>query len=286
MKKTYFKKLWFQKRKYQQAVSCAPLSLRGNNLKMFLLWPIILFGYQKKHYPFFSTNYLIVGSNPILNLLYVYQLIQEKKIKKNTKITIFFTNSLDYWNYDLLEEPIFFQTLSEQYGFRSSTIQDWIDEIFYYFSQHDIFKNIFIFHKQNIFIEKYFQDSFSQSHILELYEKEITVPYPHPYIAKQNEIKKNILQMIIQKFYNAHAHYLSYKIYKKNHYPILLSNQIVLTSLPQGWLSLNAQENHHITSFQHDLQKYSIGSALKIGISEESLTKISLESLQNHPLFD
>lgn len=281
MKIFYFKKLWFQKRKYQQAVSCAPSDLRGNSLKMFLLWPIILFGYKKKHHPFFKTTYSIIGSNPILNLLTLYQLVQEKKILPHTKITLFFTNSLDYWNYDLLEESIFFENLSKNYGFRSRNIQDWIEEIFDFFSQQHIFKNILILHKQNLFIEKYFQDAFTNFHIFELIEKDITIPQAHPYIEKQNEIKKRFIQKIIQKFYSFDSHYLSYKIYKKNYQPILLTDFVFLTSLPQGWLSLESEEHDDIINFQHILKNNSYGSALKIGISEDSLTKISLDSLLN-----
>jgi hypothetical protein len=281
MKTTYFKKLWLQKRKYQQAISCVPPQERRHSLKMFLLRPIIFFLYQKKHHPFFKTNYSIIGSNPILNLLTIYQLIKEKKISPQTKITIFFTNSLDYWNYDLLEESIFFETLSKNYGFRSRNIEDWIEEIFDFFSQQNIFKNIFILHKQNLFIEKYFQDSYTNFHIFELHEKELTIPKAHPYIEQQNETKKRFIQNIIQKFYSFDSHYLSYKIYKKNYQPILLTNFVILTSLPQGWLSLSSIEHGDIISFEHILQNYSCGSALKIGVSEESLTKISLDSLSH-----
>jgi hypothetical protein len=96
----------------------------------------------------------------------------------------------------------------------------------------------------------------------------------------QNDIKKMVKTELLHALYkNNMAKKVRWQKFGIGQYPILMSKNIKITSLPQGWISTNSEENNGVIYFSNSISQYSYGSAISIATIPEILRKNSLQQI-------
>lgn len=276
----YSQKLGSQPLLWRQAVSGSPY--RGWSLFNIIFYPIMKPLYKKKNHPSLLLDQLIVGNNPIINALLIYQLSKqcmEKDIRQ--KVGILITKQPDYWAYDSVRNAELFSIITKKTGLKVTKVEDLFDTLFSNISSE--YLEIVIIKEEDLVIKYAKHDEFINGWIFHLFfKKKQDQVNVEDYINFQNDIK----EMIYEKFSNSLQKYkLSKKIKWNNvdevNYPIVLTPKVYLSSIPQGWINMNSQVIDSTVYFEHDLTNYSFGTARKIPTKIKNFTQISLSSIED-----
>lgn len=249
---------------------------------------IILYYYKKikfiyKKNPSYFVDYLIIGSNPILNSILIKK-ITEKNLSKKIKIGLFYTEQPDYWGYEIVNENSFFETINN-----TKLLINNIKDMESYFEE--ITKNIdslkfeiILLNEKNVFINFHQYDKYVNGFIFHLFKKDKIKLELDNIIIVQNDIKnmlmKNYLLFLEKKNLIKQILWSDRRI---DNTPFILSKKVFLTSLPQGWVSCLSMENEYdknIVEYNHSLIKNSYGTAKNIMSKKSNLSAFSLENIK------
>jgi len=261
---------------WKQAFSSSPY--RGWNFFTILLYPIIYLLYKHKKKPSLLLDHFIVGSNPIINLILLSKLSTHNN-KKTLKIGIHMPIECDYWSYELIENPIIFNLLERITGIKSDNITDFINLFFIQLSKRNI--ELFLIDNESSisFIKK---DDFINGWILHLITKEDTRPTVSDFIEKQNIIKEKIINSFMSLIFS-HTNIKKVEWVNKSYqnYPVILTKNISVSSLPQGWVDSKVNSTKDISYFTNILSDYSYGSAKFIVTNPALFSNFCLNQLKD-----
>lgn len=217
-----------------------PFQFRKKSHPLGLLYGLTsLFEYRKVQT--LRCDYNIIGNNPIMQLFFLYFLSLKLKNSKEFTTVLFSINSqIDYWKYSEVENPIFFQKISEIIQEKVSNIYEFINLVIRRIPQDKI--KIY-YHENELFPNYYRYD--------EILKQTILVYYPFSHTFKKNKenhsevvlIDNNVKDNIFMKM-NEYLQALGLINKIKNLHPQeefkVFSKKTLLTSLPQGWIESKA----------------------------------------------
>jgi hypothetical protein len=152
---------------WKQAI--AQRKQRGINLKTFIMHYLLFINSFRNHQSLL-LDYLILGSNPILNLIKLVEIIKNQKTKKPIIIGILNSNDLDYWGYHAFEKEDVWNLLKKDYSLSYQDINDFfsqsIDSL--YIDEH--IKLVFI-NDFNFSFNDLRYDNYMNGYILNLVDK-------------------------------------------------------------------------------------------------------------------
>jgi hypothetical protein len=253
----------------------------GWTWKDVVFYPIHSFLYILNNNPSLLVDELIMGSNPILSLLLLHKLSKEcVKIEEYKKVGLFFINQSDYWAYDIIKNKDFFDTVYENYGIKSSNIEELINNILDGISRE--YLDIYIINDNDLRISYHIKDNYTKGWIFHLLNKtDIEATEVNGFIKIQNDIKDIVQSELLRTLYKDKiAKKVKWENSNKKHYPIIMSKNIKVTSLPQGWINTASEEKDGVIYFQNNLIEYCYGSAVSIATIPELLRKKSLEEIK------
>lgn len=292
LKETKVSKLPFS---WQQAI--AQNKKRGWTIKNFFLQ--FLFRQNPfKHHCAFVTDYLIAGSNPLLNFLKLKNLLLEIKNTGDKKIiSIININSFDYWGYHAFEKKDVWRMLQVKLNVSFNSIEDFlqseIDSLIVPENIEIVFINDF-----NFSIKRIQKDDFLDSYILHLTDfseqKSEIFSYMNNIFKAENNIKKKydyLLKSLFSKKQTVlnNIAELSFSDKKKfakdsqieSH--VLCAKDVFFSSMCDIWESVTKEavlsildEDVEVTIFKHWLYDKSCGSAKKIANSFTGLEFLAL----------
>lgn len=285
---------------WQQAI--AQNDNRGFNLKTFLMQRLLSRNPFRKHSAFL-TDYLILGSNPILNLLKLKSLIYElQHTKDKKKICLITNNAPDYWGYHTFEKDDIWTMLRQDLTFNYKNIED--------FFQQEIQSLIIPEHIEVVFINDFNftvhsiqKDNFVSGYILHLsdikennldifsymknvFKAENNIRSKYYYLFKNFFHKKqtvldNIGEMSFpeKKTFAKDSNIASHILCTKNIFVSSITD--LFTHQHQNDILHIMGEDIEITRFEHWLYQYSFGSANHIANSFNGLEFLALNDF-NH----
>ncbi len=277
-KQPFVWKQFISKNKYR---GYHPLSLLLNAFK----WMVRDHNFPKKYSPSFLFDHLVIGSNPIITLLLINEVI--KNNKTNIKIGLYFPEEKDYWKYDLIKEKDFFKVISKKLNSKIESIDDFVN----YFS---IMNNVeLILIESRYKIEYVENDDFTKGSLIYFSKEENNNIQVNDFIEYQNEVKRFIQEKTIKNLLDKNL--MKKLIWKKTskledksfYCPIVLAKNVYLSSLPQGWLSMNNEiSKENIVKYNHVFKNNSFGTARAICSNFELLKEHCLEDILNISLRD
>jgi len=249
--------------------------------KDVVFYPIHSILYKLNNNPSLLVDELIMGANPIINLLLLYK-ISKECVKDDTikKVGLFFVNQNDYWAYDIIQNKDFFDEIYKIYKIKASNIEDLMIKILDGISREHL--EIFIINDNNLRINYHIKDQYLDGWIFHLLSTdENDCSKIDSYIKVQNEIKNMLTSELLRLIHkNKLAKKIKWDEINEKNYPILMSKNISITSLPQGWINLESKEEEGLVSFISYIQDYCYGSAISIAMLPEKLKQNSLEQLR------
>jgi hypothetical protein len=277
---------------WRQAVSKS--EHMGWSLHNLVFYPIINHNFGFKQHQSFLFDYLILGSNPLLNLITLIRITQLNPDTEK-RVGIMVTDEFDYWSYHMLDNALFWKEVSRILKITAHSFEELLEQVLKHYS----FENI----------QLYWIDS-ATLHITE--STQVSHPSLHGYIthitnnSRQSRlgyqedmptvtdieqlIKRKYLS-VMEKFFSRHAKVLnSHKIsfthpeqsddyQEKTH--ILLSHHLYLTTLPNGWLNINHEVKDNITFFHHSFKENAFGNAVKIANNFHALERQSITDIED-----
>lgn len=290
---TIVKKLPFE---WKQAI--AQNDNRGFNLKTFFMHFLLSRNPFRKHSAFL-TDYLILGSNPILNFLKLKSLINELQDKKEKKkISLITSNTFDYWGYHAFEKEDIWKMLQNDFHLNFKNIEDFfqkeISSLVIPEHLEVIFINDFNFSVYNLrkdpFVEGYvlhltdFQENNTElfSHMKTVFKAEnnIRAKYYHLFKSlfhKKQTVLDNLCELSFpeQKLFAKDSNISSH---------ILCAKEVFISSMTNLFESKNKEDTLHIMGedidivrFEHYLYSKSFGSANQIANSFMGLEFLALD---------
>lgn len=176
-----------------------------------------------------------------MQLFFLYFLSLHLKNSKETKTVLFSINSqIDYWKYSEVENPLFFQNISEIIQEKVSNIYEFInlvirripqDKIKIYNYENELFPNYYRYDdllKQMILV--YYPSSHSLEKNMEKHSQVVLI---------DNEVKDNI-SIKINDYLQALGIINTIKNTQPKEEFKVFSKKTLLTSLPQGWIESKA----------------------------------------------
>lgn len=277
---------------------------RGFSKRNILLSPIISHTFPFKNHLSYLFDHIIIGSNPVLIALTLFQLHKYTLVTDTTqpiKIGIILTEEEDYWSYHLLEKEEFWQELNQKkkMGINFSDFLNNNKNIF-----QDKFQHQLTLIDYNFSIMSCRYDNYVDGYILQLKDKESVKTHHHsqvmPTVLKmENKLRLKYVSEL--KLFLNSLHYNKANINElifpnkkiscpDNQTPIhlLLTNRVWLSSTPFEWLETKVNDISQTISYEHEvfekityshmLAPYSNGSAL--GFAE------NFYDLEKQTLFD
>ncbi len=268
--------------------------MRGYNPLSFcvMLWKILTerFWGTKKDNTSYMLDHLLIGSNGLVNLLLLKK-INDLAVKENKKFSvgIFEPKEKDYWYYELVnKDEKIADSFCVQLGIDKQKrinfgrlIQDIKDK--------NIFSNIKIVYVDNRYKIDYLEyDEYTNNWFLYFNNKKLTVPEVSEFIEFQNQIKDNLNNEIkINLFKNDMAKQLVWFRKKGNvgrkefNSPILISKNLILSSLPQGWCELNHEiQQDGSVKYKNKYNIKSFGTANSICSNGELFKKHTMRDVE------
>ncbi len=255
---------------------------RGLSIKS--LWDNFLqkFFSKRKNYPSFLSDYVIVGNNPIINMLLLYKINNQRRVDEKIKVTFIIQNQPDYWDYSIAGDKVFLDLLNEYLQIDKKNIEEIFEEIIYKINKENIELCFLNSEEWNIQYHRY--DSLTKSWSLFLFnntnKKDINI---HEYFLYQNQIREKINTFFIKKLKGLKAHKeikWFEKKPKKKFQPIIIAKNMFITSIPQGWINSEYDTNVNEVNFKNELTQYSYGSSIKTSINQQNLKEISIENVK------
>ena len=238
--------------------------------------------------PSIMVDYLVIGSNPILNILILEEISKKCYEKHEHKsVAVFCPNQPDYWNYELINDDTFWREISKKRNKNIKNIKELFQDIC--FNLQKEYLEILLVKEDNMFVKYAQYDKYVDGwvfHLFEKDEKENKLKLD-PYIEMQNDIKSIIKEEFLKNMFK-------FKLIKKikwenlteKNYPVILTKKVHLTSLPQGWINSSFNSNEDLIIFKNDLSLCSYGSAVHIMTNKQKLKEISKEDIVNFTLKD
>lgn len=248
--------------------------------KDVVFYPIHSLLYKLNNNPSLLVDELIMGSNPILNLLLLHKLSKEcVKFEEYKKVGIFFINQSDYWAYDIIKNKEFFDSIHENYGIKASSIEELINNILDGISRE--YLDVYIINDNDLRISYHIKDEYTQGWIFHLLNKTDNEHTEVDGFTKiQNDIKNIVQSELLRTLYKDKiAKKIKWVNSNSKDYPILMSKNINITSLPQGWINISSEEKDSVIYFKSNLIDYCYGSAISIATIPEMLRKSSLKQI-------
>lgn len=279
---------------YRMALMNMPFNFRKQFHPMGLLYRLTSF-FEYKNVQTLCCNYHIIGNNPIMELLFIYFLSQNINQKENISVLFSHNSQLDYWMYSEIQNPVFFEKLSEVLETKITNIYEFINVVIRKIPQNNL---TIYYHENGLFPHYYRYDSYIKKMILVF----------HPFEKKQHGHNKdnetseiviidNEVKDKIRIKMNEYIDALGIAKEIKNLYPQepvkVLSDHTLLTSLPQGWIDsktfhhqdLLSQEMCFLNFFSENEQ--AIASAYHISSSLKEAKQLAHQDLylaKNHIL--
>lgn len=254
---------------------------RGWTWMDVVFYPIHSMLYILNKNPSILVDEFIMGANPILNLLLLHKLSKEC-VKNNTykKVAIFFVEQSDYWAYDIIQNPEFFAEIEKIYGIRAKTIEELIFNILNNISRE--YLEVYIIKDDALRINYYSKDDYVNGWIFHfLTKKESVTKDAVGYIKVQNDIRTVISTELIKELNkNKLAKKVKWLNMNDKHYPIVMTKELKITSLPQGWINIFSEEKDDCVYFSSEVSDCSFGSAVCIPTKPEKLRENSLKHLK------
>lgn len=245
--------------------------------------PFFNYRFARKYSPSFCIDHLIVGSNPIINILLALNILK-KNVAPNTSIGFFLPKEQDYWFYGLMFQEDFYKNLSSKLGKNISKIEELIDLLIDKVKEK---KANLIILDSRYRIDYLEHDDFTNASFLFFSNEKNKLPEVSEFIAYQNDIKK-ILQVRINKrlYENKVLKKLIWKQIapkkeKKFFAPILIAKKMYLSSLPQGWMTMDYKIEGDKVFYDHHYQDISFGTAKSICSKVELYKEHSLGDIED-----
>ena len=236
---------------YRLAILDVPVSQRKQSHPLGLFYS---FSSQfDKNLHAFLCDYHIVGNNPIMEMIFLFFIsehINKSPQHQPVKILFSFNQQLDYWSYSEIDNPLFFQNLSELFKEKVKNIYEVINLVIRRIP-HD--KLHVYYHEKPLYPSYYRHDSFLNETMISF--------YPHlerssheanevsEVILLDNHVRDNIRNKI-QKYVNSLGFSHEIKNNFENAQLNVFSPHTVLTSLPQGWLENKPFHHHNLLEFE------------------------------------
>lgn len=248
--------------------------------KDVVFYPIHSMLYKLSNNPSLLVDELIMGSNPLLNLLLLHKLSKECiKFEQYKKVGIFFIQQVDYWAYDVIQQKEFFNEIYKIYGIRASNIEELIQKTLDGISREHL--DIYIINGDDLRINYHIKDGYTNGWIFHLFnKKEQNTNEPSEFIKVQNKIKEMIQAELLRLVYkDGVGKKVKWHKSSDENYPIIMSSNLNITSLPQGWIDITSEERDEVVYFNSSVTDFCYGSAKSIATIPETLRKHSLEQL-------
>lgn len=250
---------------------------KRNSLINLMLMPLKKMRFRLKQNPSILSDYIIIGDNPIITLMLLSKI---SKLKKKSKVSIFFTNQTDYWSYDLINENVIKELLTSFYGIAFNSYPELIEKVIReIFSSGNIEIAIINNHK-NLFVNYYSYDEWTKLYFFHLtVMPQSKIGKIHEVTVLQNQIKDSIKNEFLKHLKNI------FGILSVNwgdidaHHPVLISSKILLTSIQHGWLNFDSQNIETLLHVRHDFSDFSFGSAKRISHRQEDFLNEVNQSL-------
>lgn len=261
--------------------------LRGNSffakIGNLLFDPFYNYKFFRKYSPSFVFDYLIVGSNPIINLFLILKILNNNK-NNNLYIGFFLPKEQDYWAYDIIFQDDFFKEISKELKQEIYKIEQLIDFLIIKIKEKNI-NLILLDSRYRIDYIEY--DKFTDSSFLFFSNQKNKLPEVSDFIAYQNDIKK-ILQIRI------HNRLYENKVLKKLFWkriapqnekrffaPIAITKKMYLSSLPQGWMTMDYKVENNQVIYDHIYRDVAYGTAKSICSKVELYKEQALSDIKN-----
>lgn len=239
--------------------------------------------------PTILCDHHIVGNNIIANLLLLYFIGEETKLKnQNVSIVLTIPSNNDYWKYSLIQNPILYETISEIVQENIPNFQTFLNFVT---RKIPLNKTRILYQHQTPEWSRY--DHYIKEYLFSFNFSENAEYNPDKnqsvsdIILAENDILKTLEKDIfthLNKFgllelIDIDKKYKSLKIFsKKTH----------LTSFPDGWLSMETfqdERDKSIIKFSHSFSQLSASylTANEITSEPSMMEKLSIEQLKEIP---
>lgn len=244
-------------------------------------YPVHSMLYILKDNPSLLVDEFIMGSNPVLSLLLLNKISKEcVKKQESKKVAIFFVNQPDYWAYDIVQDKLFFDEIYKNYAIRASSIEELISKILDNISRE--FLEIYIINDDDLRISYYTKDDYVNGWIFNFLTKQKQdTNEVDGYIKVQNEIRVMVYSELLKELgKNKLAKKIKWDKMDAKNYPIVMTKNLKITSLPQGWISMQSEEKDNCVYFKSEASDCSFGSAISIATLPEKLRENSINQLK------
>ncbi len=273
--------IWLQFLRKDKFRGYSILSKIGN----LILDPFFDYRFSRKYSPSFVFDNLIIGSNPIINILLAFKILQNAK-SNNEPINIgfFLPKEQDYWGYDLLFQEDLYKELSSLLNEKVTKIEEAIDILISKITE----KNVNLILLDSRYRIDYIEhDDFTGASFLFFSNQKNKLPEVSEFIAYQNDIKKILQIRIHNRLYENKSlkkliwQRIAPSSEKGFFAPIAIAKKIYLSSLPQGWMTMDYKVEENKVIYQHDYNGISYGTAKSICSKVELYKQHSLEDIKN-----
>ncbi len=264
-----------------------------------MLWKLVSerFSGTKKDNTSYRIDHLLIGSNGLLNLLLLKK-INDLAIKENKvfSVGIFEPKEKDYWYYEIVNKN---EEIADSFCFQLGINKQKrinIPKLIKDVGDKNIFSNIKIIYIDNRYKIDYLEhDEYTNNWFLYFNNKKLTVPGVGEFIEFQNEVKDNLNNEIkVNLFKNDMAKQLVWFRKKSNadkkefNSPILISKNLMLSSLPQGWCELEHQiQENGCVKYKNKYEIRSFGTANSICSNGENFKQHTIKDIEDfNMLFD
>lgn len=273
---------------------------RGFNLTTFFKQFVFSRNPFRNHSVFIS-DYLILGANPVLNLLILKNIlseIQEKNITTKKIISLITTNSFDYWGYHAFEKEDVWKMLGQDFSIKYKNIEDFFDSEISSLIIPENVELVFV-NDKNFSIYSIQKDNFVEGYFLHLvdYKEEKIDIFSHmkTVFKAENNIRSKYYHLFKNFFYKkqtvldniAELSFPEKKLFTKDSNVfshLLCTKEIYLSSITNLIESKNKEETIEImneelevTRFEHWLYSHSVGSTNLIANSFVGLEFLALD---------
>lgn len=248
--------------KWRQSITTCYQEL---NWKSILRYPFLKYGSDYAFNDSFLFDKLIIGSNPFLNLLLLYKISCQYK-NKNITIGILNLKDSDFWPYHQLLLPDVTIEICNilKLNIITNDIYNLINAIIKKIKNNNI--NIVFINNNNLIINYYKNDLKYNANVFHLNSIDRTAELHSNKLISVIRAEENIKSKIndyITPLVKNNFNSIDLTINKNKSF-ILLTKDVILSSLPFGWLNVKTINNHLNTEFLHCYSKYSFGSAKNV----------------------
>lgn len=259
---------------------------KGLDLFFSFLKKIITFDrfFPLREQPAFIIENLIVGSNAFLTLLLLYKISEERK---NTTVGIYLPKELDYWSYDLIgSEDLIIEIKKSIFFKECNKIEDVLEILINKIKNNKT--NLLIL--DNRFRISYVEyDKNTKASFFWFDNKKNNIAKNERFIEENNEIKDFINKKIIALFkkelscqklqWDFKIKFNRLKNKEEEKKALAISKNTFITSLPQGWMTLNNVVEKDKVCFKAEESYCLYGTSKMIYFEKNNMNKNCLKEV-------